>query len=298
MGRHLPGVAEGTALVVGVAELDRHGTSLEQAGLSNPAVLGERVLPAPVGKVSTFNAEGDYIVHKDQPQETAYRQQLWSWYQFRGRYNRELVHRIVDIPYKRFPRTFVPPPAVELSIGRGADQNLIVSTDPVSYVPANEVVLLHRINLMRELFGEAEILTEALNPLLGVAVRRVNWDVLPQGQMPWNRLRERLDPLLHALGERTAPVATDRLELLTSAHSPDFAAIGKAGFSGYLVFGFEGKGLYVFESLRYGNATYVFRGNWQALSQMTKAEIIASGLHEHRVIHREGWRAEMRAILR
>jgi hypothetical protein len=295
---NLRGLSAGSTVVVGVAELNRHSASLGRAGFADPAQLGERVLPAPAGPISDFNANGDYIVHRDQPMETAYREQVWTWYQWRGRYDRELRSRIVEIPYQRYPRTFRPPPAVELAVGRDSHGEPVVSTDPLAYTPANEAGLLHRINLMRELFGEAEIFTETLDPLVGVAVRRVNWEVLPPGQMPWAQLRQRIAPILSQMGERSGPVAERRLQLLTSEHSPDFAAVGRAGFSGYLVFGFDSKDLYVFESLSYGNATYVFTGDWEQLSQLTKADIIAGGLHEHRVIHREGWIAEMQSILR
>lgn len=81
-------------------------------------------------------------------------------------------------------------------------------------------------------------------------------------------------------------------------HKPDFTAVGQAGFHGYIVYGYERKGVYVLESLHYGNATYVFGQDWARLSQMTKAEILRDDLHKHRVIHREGWEGEVRKILR
>jgi hypothetical protein len=296
--RHFRGISAETPVVVGLADVAAHDAALKREGFSSPLSVGETLLPGPRGKVSTYNAEGGYIVHRDQPMETAYRQQAWSWYEFRGRYNRVLRSRIVEIPYKRYPRTFVPPPGIELTIANDAAGNLIVSTLPLAHTSENEQALLHRVNLMRELFGEAEVFTQDLDPILGVAVRRVNWEVLPPGQMPWSRLRERLQPVLARMGERSGPVAEQRLQVLTEEHRPDFAAVGRAGFSGYLVFGFEDKGLYVFESLQYGNATYVFAGDWEGLSQMTKAQILAGGLHKHRLVHREGWRAQMRGILR
>jgi hypothetical protein len=298
LGTHFRGIAQRTPVVLGLADLDSHRDALTMAGFSTPLVIGETVLPTSAGKVSSYNAEGDYIVHRDQPMETAYRQIEWTWTEFRGRYDRVERSRVVDVPYKRYPRTFRPPPSVELTISQDASANLILSTPLLAYTAENEEALLHRVNLMRELFGEVEIFTQDLDPVLGVAVRRVNWEVLPPGQMPWPSLQQRLEPLLNQMGARAAPVAEQRLKLLTEEHTPDFAAVGRAGFSGYLVFGFENRGLYVFESLRYGNATYVFTGDWEALSQMTKAEILAGGLHEHRLIHREGWVAQMRGILR
>jgi hypothetical protein len=50
------------------------------------------------------------------------------------------------------------------------------------------------------------------------------------------------------IGRRVLPaiavVAVEhRLRLLTEDHKPDFSAVGRAGFHGYLVFGFTDKGL-------------------------------------------------------
>jgi hypothetical protein len=56
-----------------------------------------------------------------------------------------------------------------------------------------------------------------------------------------------------------------------------------------VVFGFPEENIYVVESAFYGNATYVFRQDWEQLSQLTKAEIITGSLHTDRIIHTQGW---------
>jgi hypothetical protein len=173
-----------------------------------------------------------------------------------------------------------------------------VIADPLAHTAENKDALLHCINLFRDLFGECDILTEDLAPFTGLKVRRLNWDVLPKGEMPWSRLQERMNPVVRALGERTAPAADFRLRLLAEEHSPDFAAVGRAGFHGYLIFGFKDSGIYVLESLFYGNATYVFGEDWERLSQMTKAEILEGDLQKDRIIHRDGWDSAMRKLLR
>ena len=74
-------------------------------------------------------------------------------------------------------------------------------------------------------------------------------------------------------------------------------AQGRGGFSGYIVFGFPRKNLYVLESLYYGNATYVFRENWEKLSQLSKAVILSGNLQTARIVHQPGWEKEVRHLL-
>lgn len=295
LSRQMRGVSPGTRVVPALTALDHHPTLLRDLGLDG-AEAGDTVLPPIVGPVSGFNAEGRYEVHKDQPMETAYRQQDWSWEEWHGRYT-VTQSRTVDIPYQRYPRTFIPPPSVELTLANDARGERVLVTPALPFDSAHEDALLHAINLLRELAGEAAVLTEQLDTFDRVRVRRLNWEVLPPGQTPWPQLRRRLEPVLRDLGERTGPVVERRLALLTETYTPEFAAIGRAGFNGYTVFGYPDKGVYVLESIHYGNATYVFGQDWEQLSQLTKAEILRDDLQQDRIIHREGWEMRIRNLL-
>ena len=48
----------------------------------------------------------------------------------------------------------------------------------------------------------------------------------------------------------------------------------------------------------YGNATYVFRDNWEGLSKLSKAEIIQNNLQEKRLVHRVNWPYKILEILK
>ncbi len=73
--------------------------------------------------------------------------------------------------------------------------------------------------------------------------------------------------------------------------------MGRAGFDGYVIFGFPQKNLFVLENVHSDNATYVFEEDWAELSQMTKAQILSHDLHKDRLIHRRGWPAKVRRLL-
>lgn len=289
--RHLDYVASGAPVVIGLTDLAHHADDLLRAGFRAEPLPGERLLPATIGPVSAFNAEGRWEVHRDRPMETAYREIYWEWKLWDGTWMADIRYQ----PYQRYPRAKIEPPAVELEIQRDPDGALLLATDPLAFLPENEEGLLHRINLVRELFGEAAVLTDDLEHYVRVEKRRLNWELLPPGAMPWPQLQTHVKPLIDGMGERKGPVATHRLKVLTQEFQPELVAVGRAGFAGYLAFGYGE--IYVMESLYYGNATYVFGKDWEELSKLSKAEILHGDLQQARIIHRESWEKEIRELL-
>jgi hypothetical protein len=284
-------------VVVGLTEPERLGRRLLQVGFSEELAPGERVLPARLGTRSLYNAEGKWLVHRDRPKEPrVVGQREWHWTEFRGRYDREEMSRIVDVVRDCYPRTFVPPPAVELTVATRADDRKFVIADPVINNRANADLLLHVVNLFLELFGQAELLTENLDGYIVTEVRRLNWTLLPPGEMPWDQLERHVRPHVNRAPEGNRPVLLHRLNTL-NGYAPTFTATGRGGFTGYIVFGFPEKNLYVLESLFYGNATYVFEDQWETLSRLTKAEVLQGQHEKARIVHREGWEREVGKLL-
>lgn len=284
--RHLPAEYEGKSLHVALTNPDRHVEVLLGAGL--PPVLsdGDTILPAINGPISRFNAEGKNRIRRDLKKETVYRQIEWTWTEKHG--NQEVERSDFRyVPYERYPREFIPPPSVELQVRRDVTGQLLV-TSPAAVWAGTADVLLHSINLYLEIFGEATILDQDLGAILKAEVRRLNWSVLPAGQHPWPKLQGMLQPVISRAKAGKQGVIRHRLEVI-NARTPDFVAVGHGGFAGYLVFGFPAKNVFVLESILYGNATYVFEQNWEALSQMTKADVLAGRLQKQRIIHAEGW---------
>jgi hypothetical protein len=284
---YLKTIPAGQEVVVGLLDADDHEERIAAAGFTVPLVVGQRALPSNLGTVSSYNADGKYVPQKDQPMETATRQIEWSWTEFHGPYEIEQT-RITDVSYKRYPRKFFPPPSLELTVATDGDGAVVVVADAIANEPDNDAALTHAINLLLELFGEAEILDHTFAPVSGLKLKRVNWTVLPPGEMPWAQLEQQLKPVVERMAKGNRPPAYFRTEILNQMGAT-FHAVGQAGFSGYIVFGWPDKKLYLFESLYYGNATYVVGEDWQKLSQMTKAEIIAGDLHKDRVIHNNDW---------
>jgi len=291
-------LVEGAKIIVGLAVGTEIKNILIKIGFTESLSEGETILPpSDIGPICKFNSEGKFIIHKDQPMETAYRQVEWTWEQWAGYHNTETQTRIVDVPYKRYPRTLVPPPSVELSIVQNKDENKYVVVPEQKLNFENHDSLIHTINIFLEIFGCCEILSESLEDYAIKNLRRLNWKILPPGKWPWNKIEQEISPIVQKTTQQNQIVVKYRLKVITS-YIPDFVAIGHAGFYGYLIFGFPKKNLYTLESLFTGNATYIFEEKWEDLSKLTKAEILQGKLQKDRIIHREKWERHINNLLK
>ena len=295
LDRRLPGIGAGTPVLPSLVDAQNHHAALEQAGLPLPLRAGDAVLPSVVGPRTRFNAQGDEEIHRDQPKEQVWRLVWARWLEWHGR--QEVEQRGVrPRAYWQYPRTPIDAPAVQLRVAQASNANLVVVTEAFRFGVDDPDRLLHAVNVLLELFGECDLLSAELEPLLGPPSRQLNWEVLPRGRRPWESVRRDLDDVVGRLPGEEKEVAEYRLRLMHS-FGPDFQAYGRGGFRGYVVFGFEERGRYVLESLYAGNATYVFGVDWERLSGLTKAEIIRGQLAEQRLVHVPGWERRLRNAL-
>lgn len=269
---------------------------LTKAGFTKDLISGETVLPSPVFRpVSSYNALGKIKVRKDLPMETAYRQQEWRWKQWKRRYDYEDCSKIVDVPYKRYPREEIPPPSIELQLSTTEDGETCFQSPVIPYTLEHEKLLLHAINIFFEIFGECSIVSHDLKVLPLAKVKRLNWKVLPPGKYPWEKLHREVKGAIQSAPKGNWVVIEHRLKTI-NGKGPEFVAMGQAGFRGYIVFGFPERNLYILEGTSYGNARYVFREDWERLSQMTKAEILADDLQAYRIVHRDTWNRHLSSV--
>lgn len=133
-----------------------------EIGFSRELSAGERVVPKVVNFATRVNAEGYFIVHKELPMETRFRQHYWTRHEWAGRGETREVTDYVDVPYQCYPRTFIPPYLIELFVETNEDAKAI-TTDELLYSPENEDMIKRTINLFLSVFGECEILVEPFN---------------------------------------------------------------------------------------------------------------------------------------
>ncbi len=183
---HTRHIKDGSKIIVGLTDITRFSPALKRIGFSEPYEKGQAILPASVGPISNYNAEGKEIVHRDQPMETAYAQLYWEWKEWDGTWH----SKIADRPYQRYPRSFAEPPSIELSILEGQDAQLILTSPVFQKAEENKEILTHAVNLFLEIFGECQFFTEDLEVLIKTPLHRLNWTILPQGEMPWERFKK------------------------------------------------------------------------------------------------------------
>jgi len=286
---HLKPFAPTQAFYVAFSGLEGRLADVAKVGFSVPLVAGERLLPSgSFGIASRRNADGEEIIHKDQPLETHYRQREWTWKEFRGRYDYQERTKIVDVPYKRYPRSWKKPHGVELQIRTAPNGALVIAAGPFRSSETDQALLLNTVHMFVELFGECRLVKEDMAEAMQAPVRRLNWEVLPPGKYPWARAEPAVDRVIRAVPPGDQAVLRERVKTIT-AYEPDFIAVGRNGFSRYVVYGWDDHELYVLESTEVNNATYVLKNNWEAVSAMTKAQVLDDGAHHARLVHRGTW---------
>lgn len=258
--------------------------------------VGDVLLPPIVGKTSRANAEGGFVVHRDRPKERRLvGRREWTRQEWAGHGQTRTVTEEVDIYRDCYPRTVVPPQGVELTVADHGGARFVVS--PILTIQQTpDADILHIMNLMLELFGEVEVRHGDLASFLPPQTRRVNWTLLPPGNTAAGVAAH-----VRGLVGRVAPTfrgpVMSRLTFLAS-RNPTEVYLGHGGFHAYVAYVFPTTGMTILESVMPANATYVFAGNWQVVSHLTKSQILA-GAHQHaRIIHDANWEAGVAVFAR
>ncbi len=281
---------EGSSFHLGIPITEEIKGRLRQIGFPEHLPNGFATVPTPVGRISTINSEGMVILRKDLPKEPVTHLVWRRWTDWHG--NEHSGH--VSATYYRFPRENAPPPQNRLIVRRENGVAFITS-DALVFAKDATPKNLHMANLLLEIFGEFHVLTESFEKVVR-PTRRVSWKMLPPGEIPWDELEKHIDPIVKTVSraDKTSP---SRMKIL-NAYKPDQITVGQDHFFGYVAFTYRTRGITVLESAYYGNATYVFRGDWEKHSQMTKSEIIRGALAQKRLVHAKGWRRALSDLMR
>ncbi|MBA1160323.1 hypothetical protein H0A35_04745 [Bacillus licheniformis] len=257
---------------------------------------GQAMFPPIVGRFTRFNMEGKEIVRRDLPKETIYISMYSTRKEFRGRNQTEDVTDFVDIPRKVFKKEIIPGTGFEIVLEKKDDDLYLLINESFDKEEDKEKATIGA-NIILELVGYCEILNENLEAhYQSQQLKRYNWVFLESKGLPWEERKKRFEQIIETTKKSKQMVLWERFETI-SDYEPEFEAIGQNGFSGYVVFGFENKGLYVFENAKLGNATYIVKGDWESVSKMSKTEIIKNKLHEFRLIHRNDWKGKIKEVI-
>lgn len=246
---------------------------------------GVQIFPDPeLGIMSKRNAIGEYTPQKNLPKETAYRAQEWELRDWGGYLHSGTSY----VPYYRYPRKHIAPKEFRLEIVETSRNELLVIVNKeIVNTPENQEIIIFGANLMLEIFGVVDtyIVNQNTGIILSQNIKSVDWEILPQGQRIWDFVKKRTQSKVSASEQQ---LMHKRLEFIEK-FKPTNVFQGIGGYSGYLVFEFAERNIYVFDSVMYGNATYIFEGEWREVSKLTKKEIIDNQLAVERIIHNNAW---------
>jgi hypothetical protein len=260
----------------------------KRLGLATEAPSGTSILPSIVGRISRFNSEGKWIALKDLPKENRYVQTVrWSWTTYDGVEHTDFK----DIFRLCYQRDFMSPPSVELEFRENAIQSFVFSPE-FKNTEADAEKNAHVFNLLLELFGSCDVVQADLATIPSPILKKANWRLLPSGAHPFDQIKAHVEHAVRHMSEATCSVILDRQKTLEE-FGPEEKWVGEGGFNDYVAYVFKSFGLVVLESLRRDNAIYVFADNWQAVSKLTKAEILQGGLHHSRIVHVDGWKSKL-----
>lgn len=272
---------------------DKESTLWENLGFNKVLEIGDTLMPSCVGKTSEFNANGKEIVRKDLPKEKRSFNIYTSWTDWNGDSHSGFQYRTI----KAYPKQYIEAPSENLSVIIINDR-LHIATQETTVADENEKRNLHLMNLMLECFGEFEVFDVKSGHSVGANIRRLQWDVLPVGEYPWHKAKAIVEEKTKNLDNSKRIVIEHRIKTISEC-KPDFLAVGKGGFAGYFVYGFESKKIFILESIHLNNATYIFDKNWEELSKMTKNQIINSetDISYTRIIHDRRWKRKIKELV-
>lgn len=265
----------------------------ENLGFNKILEIGDTLMPSCVGNVSNFNANGREIVRKDLPKENRIVSSYRTWTDWHGDSHSGFQYR----PIKAYPKQYIEAPSENLSVIL-VNEKLYIATQETTIDSKNEERNLHLMNLMLECFGELEVFDVGRGHSVGANIRRLQWEVLPAGEYPWSKAKKIVEERTKNLDNSKRMVIEHRIKTISECN-PDFLAVGKGGFTGYFVYGFKSKKIFILESIHLNNATYVFDKNWEKLSKMTKNQIINSetDVSYTRIIHDRRWKRKVKELI-
>lgn len=282
-----------TPIHVRVENVRRFDSKLRAFGFKESDENGTSILPCSVNRYAKRNAEPFFTIDKSLPLEDYTQTVYWTRYEWAGKDRRNPVTDFSYINKKRYHRDYFAPYSVYFTLVTDGDKSYIVS-DAIPYSEENQNKLLNTVNMLLGLFGECTVdFTEQESKVKQVVV---NWDILPKGEYPWSTVKKTLGDLTKGHTKTRTEMMLRNCEAIY-AKQPDFVAYGRSGFKGYVVLGFAKRNLYILESVVPNNATYVLENDWEAISQLSKADILSQELHKERIIHSENWQKNFEKIM-
>lgn len=260
--------------------------------LNIPLCEGDSFVPsAALGSNCRKNSLGIEIVRKDLPKVSKFLySKEWSWKLYDGTEESKMVDVYRDV----YQREHIPGMELVLTFVKKNNDMYVIIEKELTNKEENHHVILMALNLFVDIFQKFEVFNEDL--AVPMEVKMLNWEILQSGTLIATVIR-RMN--LGRLSKNQEELFHNRFNILRR-NNPQEEYIGINGYSGYTVFCFPHKNIYIFDSLKYGNATYIFDNaqDWKLLSQQNKQYILSEELYKARLVHNAQWENEINKIFR
>lgn len=288
LDKYLSGISEGDTfcVVLNINQITQKALEKQHINLLS---VNQSILPKAVGPISRFNAFGKTKALKHLPKEKRYIcTREWIRPQWAGRGRTELVTSDIDVYRNCYQVEEILPPSEEIS-KINLDGAYLISSKEIIRNHENDAEIIHIINLFLEMFGGFQLLKDSR--IHSIKTEKVNWKFLPPGERPWEEIISHIKKN-NKKTKALTNVVIDRQKFMIE-RKPIKTYVGDGGFSQYIAYVFQK--FTILESISLGNAMYIFFENWEALSKLTKAEILKNK-QAQRIIHSKGWRKVANAI--
>lgn len=279
--RYLYELEENEEFYIVVPLCDSYKDILNKYGYEESKKKSELWVPLPLKKTTIENINGSWKINKSLPKierdfEREYHIVDWHGYDHYGTCYQTR---------KCYQRTFINAEEIAFNIEGDVLFSPLFKNDDADM---NTVKVA--INILLEIFGQCEIRRKNFKSMSSLPKHKiVSWEILRSGISDKNKLKDYVDKTIEVLPKKQRNIIKNRHEFF-EMQKPDFFVIGSQNFWGYVVYGFSSKNLYFFECNRPDNATYVFKGDWQKASQLTKSEILNDHLQDERIFHKTNWK--------
>lgn len=279
--RYLFALHSGEQFYIAALLSDSDRTRLRQYRI---ALNGAARIPIPIRSATCFNADGRWILLHDRPKELRCFVRTFCLRDWQGNvhYGSCVQERLC------YQRKLLPPAELAFYV----ENNVLFSP-----LLTNEDACMERIkqaiNVVLEMVGHCEIWTAEKSPaFLPTNQIDVPWEILRSGTQDQSAWNSYIQKAVECKSEAQKVEIRDRHEHLWKMQ-PEFCVLGTQNFFGYVVYGFPAINLFLFESNQINNATYVFLGNWEQASRLTKTEVLSNSVQEARIYHTGQWKEHL-----
>lgn len=273
-------------------EIQEKNKSIEKMGFNNIDEK-EYIIPKRANRYAKINADGYEIIDKNAPKEKFEQIRFVTQRRWAGRGKTKDVEVMISFERERYKRIQILPYSVLFAIIEKNNKKYVTSESMLCN-EKNKERIKNTINLILEIFHKCQIDIDVKEFIKNKKIKRLEWEVLPKGKYPWEKIKKYIRRNKENITYKK--LEEERMEYFNSLN-PDFYAIGKEGFQGYVIIGFENAKKYFLENSDYGNAIYVLNKKWEEISKLTKKEALNDKNFKRRIVHYKNWQAEVKKEL-